>query len=73
MDMPSATAACHLEVLPEEVSVLALKPVINLLVKDTAALVVNGNPVTCSAVGLGVHLLQPHSQCSDVLEIDVEE
>lgn len=43
------------------------------LVQDSAALVINGNPVTGCAVRLWVKLLEPHRQRPDVLQVDVKQ
>mmetsp|Transcript_29729 Transcript_29729/g.65785 ORF Transcript_29729/g.65785 Transcript_29729/m.65785 type:complete len:241 (+) Transcript_29729:2112-2834(+) len=62
-----------LKVGTEGVGVLALNRVVNLLVEDAAALVVDGHPVTRCTVRLGVHLLQPHRQGADVLAVNVKQ
>mmetsp|Transcript_39773 Transcript_39773/g.118392 ORF Transcript_39773/g.118392 Transcript_39773/m.118392 type:complete len:391 (+) Transcript_39773:2504-3676(+) len=68
-----AHPAHALKVLAEEVGVAALHRVVNLLVQNAAALIINGDPVARRAVSLGVQLLQPHRQRAYVLEVNVKQ
>jgi len=62
-----------LEALAEPVCAFTLQGVIDLLVEDPGALVVDRDPVSRRAVRFGVHGLQPARQQPHVLEVDVEE
>jgi hypothetical protein len=58
---------------PEAVGVLAFQAVVDLLVQDAGALVVDGHPVARCAIRLRVQALQPLRQHPDVLEVNVEQ
>mmetsp|Transcript_30175 Transcript_30175/g.64489 ORF Transcript_30175/g.64489 Transcript_30175/m.64489 type:complete len:853 (-) Transcript_30175:269-2827(-) len=61
------------KVRSEAVCVLALEPVVDLLIQNAAALVVDGHPVPGRTVRLGVHTLQQLRHKADVLRVHVEE
>lgn len=61
------------EALAEPVRAPPLERVVDLLVEDARALVVDRDPVPRGAVRLGVGRLQPAREQAHVLEVDVEE